>query len=76
MEKDRLKYTNEVKCEVEPKVPVPYKLIGTHETLEKNLDWIVPENLSQEDSEPKSHKRGASFGRISGWVTQHSDNNI
>jgi hypothetical protein len=58
--KDRLKYTNEANCEGETKVPIPYKLIGMHEALEKNFDWIVPENLFDEDSKPKSNERGAS----------------
>jgi hypothetical protein len=26
------------------KVPIPCKLVGLHEALEKNFDWIVPEN--------------------------------
>jgi hypothetical protein len=28
----------------EIKVPIPFKLVGMHEALEKNFDWIVPEN--------------------------------
>ena len=60
MEKDRLKYTNKVNCEGEIKVPIPYKLLGMHEALENNFDWIVPENLFEEDSKPKSNERGAS----------------
>ena len=31
-----------------------------HEALEKNFDWIVPENLFDEDSLPKSNERGVS----------------
>jgi hypothetical protein len=31
-----------------------------HEALEKNFDWIVPENLFDESSEPKSVERGSS----------------
>jgi hypothetical protein len=31
-----------------------------HETLEKNFDWIVPENPFDESSEPKSVHRGSS----------------
>jgi hypothetical protein len=39
------------------KVPIPCKLVGLHEALEKNFDWIVPENPFDESSEPKSvHK--------------------
>jgi hypothetical protein len=42
----------------EIKVPIPFKLVGMHEALEKNFDFIVPENLFDENSEPKSvHKR-------------------
>jgi hypothetical protein len=41
---------------VEPR-QIPCKLIGLHEALEKNFDWIVPENPFDESSEPKSvHK--------------------
>ena len=29
-----------------------------HEALEKNFDWIVPENPFDENSEPKSIERG------------------
>jgi hypothetical protein len=28
----------------EIKIPIPFKLVGMHENLEKNFDWIVPEN--------------------------------
>jgi hypothetical protein len=42
------------------KVPIPFKLIGMHEALEKNFDWIVPENTFDESSEPKSVHRGFS----------------
>jgi hypothetical protein len=39
------------------KVPIPCKLIGLHEALENNFDWICPENLFDERSEPNSvHK--------------------
>jgi hypothetical protein len=41
----------------EIKVPIPFKLIEMHEALEKNFDWIIPENPFDESSEPKSvHK--------------------
>ena len=42
------------------KVPIPFKLIGMHEALENNFDWIVPENPFDETSEPKSNERGSS----------------
>jgi hypothetical protein len=38
----------------EVKIPIPFKLIGMHEALEKNFDWIVPKNPFDESSEPKS----------------------
>jgi hypothetical protein len=44
----------------EIKVPIPFKLVGMHEALEKNFDWIVPENPFDESSEPKSVHRGYS----------------
>jgi hypothetical protein len=44
----------------EIKVTIPFKLVGMHETLEKNFDWIVPENPFDESCEPKSVHRGYS----------------
>jgi hypothetical protein len=44
----------------EIKIPIPFKLVGMHEALEKNFDWIVPENPFHESSEPKNVKRGSS----------------
>jgi hypothetical protein len=44
----------------EIKVPIPCKLIGLLEALEKNFDWIVLENLFDERSEPKSVHKGSS----------------
>jgi hypothetical protein len=44
----------------EIKIPIPFKLLGMHEALEKNFDWIVPENPFDESSEPKSVERGSS----------------
>jgi hypothetical protein len=35
----------------EAKVPIPCKLIGLHEALEKNFDWICPENIFDERSD-------------------------
>jgi hypothetical protein len=34
------------------KVPIPCKLVGLHEALEKNLNWICPENIFDESSVP------------------------
>jgi hypothetical protein len=44
----------------EIKVPIPFKLVGMHEALEKNFDWIVPENPFYKSSEHKSVHRGSS----------------
>jgi hypothetical protein len=44
----------------EIKVPIPFKLVGLHEALEKNFDWIVPENPFDESSEPKRVHKGSS----------------
>ena len=44
----------------EIKIPIPFKLVGMHEALEKNFDWIVPENPFDESSEPKRVERGSS----------------
>jgi hypothetical protein len=35
------------------KVPIPCKLLGMHEALEKNFEWICPENFFNENSVPK-----------------------
>jgi hypothetical protein len=44
----------------EIKVPIPCKLVGLHEALENNFDWICLENPFDESSEPKSvHKRSS-----------------
>jgi hypothetical protein len=48
----------------EIKVPIPFKLVGMHEALEKNFDWIVPENPFDETSEPKSVHRGSSKNHL------------
>jgi hypothetical protein len=42
------------------KVPIPCKLVGLHEALEKNFDWICAENPFDESSEPKSVHKGSS----------------
>jgi hypothetical protein len=41
------------------KVPIPCKLVGLHEALEKKFDWICPENPFDESSEPKSVHKGS-----------------
>jgi hypothetical protein len=42
----------------EIKVPIPSKLLGLHEALENNFDWICPKNLFNEMSEPKRVDKG------------------
>jgi hypothetical protein len=44
----------------EIKVLIPFKLVGLHEALEKNFDWIVLENPFDKSSEPKSVHKGSS----------------
>jgi hypothetical protein len=46
------------------KVPIPCKLVGLHEALEKNFDWIVPENPFDESSEHKSVHKGYSKNHL------------
>jgi hypothetical protein len=43
----------------EIKVPIPCKLVGFHEALEKDFDWICPKNIFDERSEPKSVQKGS-----------------
>jgi hypothetical protein len=42
------------------KVPIPCKLVGMHEALEKNFNWICPENLFDESIVPKRDHKGSS----------------
>jgi hypothetical protein len=42
------------------KVPIPCKLVGMNEALEKNFNWICPENLFDESSVPKRDHKGFS----------------
>jgi hypothetical protein len=42
------------------KVSIPCKLVGMHEALEKNFNWICPENLFDESSVPKRNHKGSS----------------
>jgi hypothetical protein len=41
-------------------VPIPCKLAGIHDALEKNFSWICPKNLFSDLSEPKRDHKGAS----------------
>jgi hypothetical protein len=40
------------------KVPIPCKLLGMHEALEKNFEWICPKNFFDENSLPKRDYKG------------------
>jgi hypothetical protein len=40
--------------------PIPCKLIGIHDALEKNYSWICPENPFDESSVPKCDHKGSS----------------
>jgi hypothetical protein len=42
------------------RVPIPCKLVGIHDALEKNFNWICPENLFDESSVPKCDHKGSS----------------
>jgi hypothetical protein len=42
------------------RVPIPCKLVGIHDALEKNFNWICPKNLFDESSIPKCDHKGSS----------------
>jgi hypothetical protein len=42
------------------RVPIPCKLVGIHDSLEKNFSWICPENPFDESSVPKCDHKGSS----------------
>jgi hypothetical protein len=42
------------------KVPIPCKLVGIHDALEKNFNWICPKNLFDDSSVPKCDHKGSS----------------
>jgi hypothetical protein len=44
----------------ETQVPIPNKLLGLHEALENNFDWICPKNLFDKSSIPKHDHKGFS----------------
>jgi len=46
------------------KVSVPSKITGLHEAHDKNFDWIVPENLFDENSTPRRDEQGTSAHRF------------
>jgi hypothetical protein len=42
------------------RVPIPCKLVGIHDALEKNFSWICPKNLFDKSSVPKHDYKGYS----------------
>jgi hypothetical protein len=40
------------------------KLVGIHDALEKNFNWICPENLFDESSVPKRDHKGSSKNHL------------
>jgi hypothetical protein len=42
------------------RVPIPCKLVGIHDALEKNFSWICPKNPFNESSVPKCDHKGSS----------------
>jgi hypothetical protein len=42
------------------RVPIPCKLVGIQDALEKNFSWICPENPLDESSVPKCDHKGSS----------------
>ena len=39
------------------KIPIPYKMMALHDTIENNYGWIVPKNLFDEESVPKREEK-------------------
>jgi hypothetical protein len=42
------------------KIPIPSKLLGLYEAFKNNFNWICPENLFSDLSEPKCDHKGSS----------------
>jgi hypothetical protein len=42
------------------RVPIPCKLVGIHDALEKNFSWVCPKNPFDESSVPKCDHKGSS----------------
>jgi hypothetical protein len=42
------------------RLPIPCKLAGIHDALEKNFSWICPENFFDKNSVPKRDHKGSS----------------
>ena len=57
---ERVRYTNNINDVGDIKTSIPCKPAGMFEALEKNYDWIVPENLFNKNSKPKSNEKGTS----------------
>ena len=60
-----MRYEGKTEYEEELKIPIPFKLIAMREALEKNFDWVVPENPFDESSQPKGSNKGNSEPCIS-----------
>jgi hypothetical protein len=63
----------------EVKISITFKLLGMHEALEKNFDWIVPKKPFDESSEPRSVERGSSktyIDKIKFLVEKTSGNDL
>ena len=39
------------------KIPIPYKMMALHDTIEDNYGWIVPKNLFDEESVPNREEK-------------------
>ena len=65
MDMDRIRYTNNIDDGGEIKAPIPCKLLAMNDALENNYAWLVPENLFDESSKPKTNKKGAAETYVS-----------
>ena len=45
-------------------ITIPLKISAVYEAYDRNFDWIIPENLFDEESKPKSAERGTSKTNI------------
>jgi hypothetical protein len=46
------------------RVPIPCKLVGIHDALEKNFNWICPDFFVDESSVPKCDHKGSSKNHL------------
>jgi hypothetical protein len=51
------------------RVPIPCKLVGIHDALEKKISWICPENLFDESSVPKNDYKGYSKTHLAEFIS-------